>query len=38
MGDGGLPHAQLAMLRDRYALSIHGVGLSIGGIATTWHA
>lgn len=31
MGDGGPPHAQLAMLRDRYALSIHGVGLSIGG-------
>ena len=31
MGDGGPPHAQLSMLRDRYALSIHGVGLSIGG-------
>ena len=30
MGDGGLPHAQPAMLRDCYALSIHGVGLSIG--------
>lgn len=31
MGAGGLPHAQLAALRADYALSIHGVGLSIGG-------
>jgi uncharacterized protein (UPF0276 family) len=31
MGAGGLPHAQLAALRDRFPLSIHGVGLSIGG-------
>lgn len=31
MGDGGPPHAQLGALRDRYALSVHGVGLSIGG-------
>lgn len=31
MGDGGRPHAQLAVLRERFALSIHGVGLSIGG-------
>lgn len=31
MGDGGPPHAQLTALRDDYALSIHGVGLSIGG-------
>jgi uncharacterized protein (UPF0276 family) len=31
MGAGGLPHAQLAALRGDYALSIHGVGLSIGG-------
>ena len=31
MGDGGPPHAQLGTLRDRYALSVHGVGLSIGG-------
>ncbi|MCK0209746.1 DUF692 domain-containing protein [Starkeya koreensis] len=31
MGDGGRPHAQLAMLRERFALSVHGVGLSIGG-------
>lgn len=31
MGDGGIRHAQLAWLRERFALSIHGVGLSIGG-------
>ena len=31
MGDGGLPHAQLARLREDLALSLHGVGLSIGG-------
>jgi uncharacterized protein (UPF0276 family) len=30
MGAGGPPHARLAALRERYALSIHGVGLSIG--------
>jgi uncharacterized protein len=30
MGAGGVPHAQLTALRERYALSIHGVGLSIG--------
>ena len=30
MGDGGPPHAQLAHLRETYALSMHGVGLSIG--------
>lgn len=30
MGAGGPPHAQLAALRRDYALSIHGVGLSIG--------
>jgi uncharacterized protein (UPF0276 family) len=30
MGAGGPRHAQLAALRERYALSIHGVGLSIG--------
>ncbi len=33
MGDGGRPHAQLRALRDRFALSVHGVGLSIGGEA-----
>jgi uncharacterized protein (UPF0276 family) len=30
MGKGGMPHAQLRKLRERYALSVHGVGLSIG--------
>jgi uncharacterized protein (UPF0276 family) len=32
MGAGGAPHAQLTELRERYALSIHGVGLSIGSM------
>jgi uncharacterized protein (UPF0276 family) len=31
MGDGGPPHRQLEALRARYPLSLHGVGLSIGG-------
>jgi uncharacterized protein len=31
MGDGGAPHAMLTALRRDHALSIHGVGLSIGG-------
>ncbi len=31
MGAGGVPHAQLSALRADYALSLHGVGLSIGG-------
>ncbi len=31
MGAGGPPHAQLAALRRDYPLSVHGVGLSIGG-------
>lgn len=31
MGAGGLPHHQLGQLRRDHALSIHGVGLSIGG-------
>ena len=31
LGAGGLPHAQLSALRADYPLSIHGVGLSIGG-------
>ena len=31
MGAGGRPHAQLARLRADYAISLHGVGLSIGG-------
>ena len=30
MGAGGPPHAQLTALRERHALSVHGVGLSIG--------
>jgi uncharacterized protein (UPF0276 family) len=30
MGDGGMPHRMLAELSARYALSLHGVGLSIG--------
>lgn len=30
MGAGGPPHAQLAAIRERYPLSLHGVGLSIG--------
>jgi uncharacterized protein (UPF0276 family) len=30
MGAGGPAHRQLQALRERYALSIHGVGLSIG--------
>jgi len=31
MGAGGMPHAMLERLRSRYPLSVHGVGLSIGG-------
>ena len=31
MGAGGRPLAQLRALSDRFALSVHGVGLSIGG-------
>lgn len=31
LGAGGLPHAQLAAIRADHPLSIHGVGLSIGG-------
>ena len=33
MGDGGRPHAQLRHLATRFAMSVHGVGLSIGGEA-----
>ncbi|MGE0005604.1 MAG: DUF692 domain-containing protein [Parvibaculaceae bacterium] len=32
MGDGGPPHAQLSGIREDYALSLHGVGLSIGSM------
>ena len=31
MGDGGPPHRRLEALRARYPLSLHGVGLSLGG-------
>ncbi len=31
MGAGGRPLAQLRHLADRFAISVHGVGLSIGG-------
>ncbi|HBR27285.1 MAG TPA: hypothetical protein DD732_09675, partial [Rhizobiales bacterium] len=31
MGDGGAPHHYLRDIRERYPLSLHGVGLSIGG-------
>ncbi len=31
MGDGGRPLAQLRHLSERFAISVHGVGLSIGG-------
>lgn len=33
MGDGGRPLAQLEALSKRFAVSVHGVGLSIGGEA-----
>lgn len=33
MGDGGRPLAQLRALREDFAVSVHGVGLSIGGEA-----
>lgn len=32
MGAGGTPHAQLGKIREDYALSVHGVGLSIGSM------
>ena len=32
MGAGGPPHAQLGKIREDYALSVHGVGLSIGSM------
>ncbi|MEI9975864.1 MAG: DUF692 domain-containing protein [Ignavibacteriota bacterium] len=31
MGEGGPPHRWLEQIRNRYPLSLHGVGLSIGG-------
>ncbi|MFT5001520.1 MAG: hypothetical protein ACI875_002533, partial [Planctomycetota bacterium] len=30
MGDGGRPQAQLRHLTEQFAISVHGVGLSIG--------
>lgn len=30
MGEGGPPHRRLEAIRERYPLSVHGVGLSIG--------
>lgn len=32
MGAGGPPHRYLTAIRERYPLSMHGVGLSIGGM------
>ena len=32
MGAGGLPHHMLERVRAHYPLSLHGVGLSIGGV------
>ncbi len=32
MGAGGPPHRYLHAVRERYPLSVHGVGLSIGGM------
>jgi uncharacterized protein (UPF0276 family) len=31
MGEGGAPHHYLGAIRERYPVSLHGVGLSIGG-------
>lgn len=33
MGQGGAPHHYLGAIRERYPVSLHGVGLSIGGSA-----
>jgi len=32
MGDGGSPHAYLSAIRQDYPLSLHGVGMSLGGV------
>ena len=37
MGDGGRPLAQLRALAERFPISVHGVGLSIGGEAPLDH-
>lgn len=31
MGAGGHPHAQLTAIREKYPVTLHGVGMSIGG-------
>ena len=33
MGAGGPPHAALTAIRERFPISVHGVGMSIGGEA-----
>ena len=33
MGDGGAPHYYLSRIRERFPLSVHGVGLSLGAAA-----
>jgi uncharacterized protein (UPF0276 family) len=33
MGEGGAPHHYLGAIRERYPVSLHGAGLSIGGSA-----
>ncbi len=38
MGAGGPPHRYLPAIRERYPLSLHGVGLSIGGDSPLDHA
>jgi uncharacterized protein (UPF0276 family) len=38
MGAGGPPHRYLAAVRERYPLSVHGVGLSIGAAGRLDHA
>lgn len=32
MGDGGPPHRYLTAIRERYPLSMHGVGMSLGSV------
>jgi uncharacterized protein len=32
MGLGGSPHAYLSAIRENYPLSLHGVGMSLGGV------
>ncbi|WOF75090.1 DUF692 domain-containing protein [Parvibaculaceae bacterium PLY_AMNH_Bact1] len=32
MGEGGSPHAYLSAIRQDYPLSLHGVGMSLGGV------